>query len=393
MGEVARFSVPVGFGDLLPEEVQRRDRVERELLGRFSAWGYLPFVPSAVEEAKAMRALGVDEAQAFTLIGPHGELLYLRPDGTLPVVRFLKNLLPHMADGPVRLMYAIDVFRRTNGGGERATWRQVGLELVGLAPPWGEVEVLALAEEALSLSGRRFRVAIGHARFFPHLLEVLEVSGGRAASLHAALRERDWVRFRREAALLDPGAREILARFLTWRGEPASVFDRLVREGPWGADLPPPICELKAVGEHLDRIGRGSALYVDLPMLPKHAYYSGIVVEGFVEGMGVPLLVGGRYDALLVWEGEDRGLPALGFAVDAGLLASFLPPPPSPHVVRILFAPERFSEAFREAEEVRRAGRVAVLEPLRDVPWTASAVPPVPAGLGVAESVEVRVFS
>jgi len=392
MGEVARFSVPVGFGDLLPEEVRRRERVERELLGRFSAWGYLPFVPSAVEEAKAMRALGVDEAQAFTLIGPRGELLYLRPDGTLPVVRFLKNLLPHLADVPVRLMYAIDVFRRTNGGGERATWRQVGLELVGLSPPWGEVEVLALAEEALSLSGRRFRVAIGHARFFPYLLEVLGVSGGKAASLHAALRERDWVRFRREAQLLDPGAREILARFLSWRGGPASVFDRLVREGPWGADLPPPVGELKAVAEHLDRIGRGGALYVDLPMLPKHAYYSGIVVEGFVAGTGVPLLVGGRYDSLLTQEGK-RGLPALGFAVDAGLLASLLPPPPSPPVVRILFTQERFSEAFREAEEVRRTGRVAVLEPLRDVAGASVAASSVPAGLGVAESVEVRVLS
>jgi len=392
MEEVTRFSVPAGFGDLLPEEVQQRDRIERELLGRFSAWGYLPFVPSPVEEAKAMRALGVDEAQAFTLIGPHGELLYLRPDGTLPVVRFLQNLLPLLSGGPVRLMYAIDVFRRTNGGGERATWRQVGLELVGLAPPWGEVEVLALAEEVLSISGRRFRVAIGHASFFSHLLEALEVPYGKATSLHNALRERDWVRYRREVSGLASAAREFLMRFLDWRGEAAPVFNQLMEEGPWGADLPPPVRELQAVTEYLERIGRGSTLYVDLPMLPKHAYYSGIVVEGFVEGMGVPLLVGGRYDTLLTLAEGKSGVPALGFAVDAALLASFLPPPSPPHLVRIFFTHERFAEAFQEAEEVRRMGKTVVLEPLYDSSSAGGVGAPFPPVLGSAEILEVRVF-
>ena len=62
-------------------------------------------------------------------------------------------------------------------------------------------------------------------------------------------------------------------------------------------------------------VGSGiSELKVDLGLVHKKNYYTGIIFRGFVEGYGYPVLSGGRYDNLIGDFGRD--VSAVGFAVN-----------------------------------------------------------------------------
>ena len=70
---------------------------------------------------------------------------------------------------------------------------------------------------------------------------------------------------------------------------------------------------LEAVYADLQRLGVGKYVSFDLGTVKSLAYYSGIVFTGLAEGVGAPVLSGGRYDGLCAQFGKN--LAAVGFAV------------------------------------------------------------------------------
>lgn len=63
----------------------------------------------------------------------------------------------------------------------------------------------------------------------------------------------------------------------------------------------------------------GDNLIIDLSLVHRSNYYTGIVFRGYTEGSGATVLQGGRYDGLIKEFGED--LPAIGFGVQTDDLA------------------------------------------------------------------------
>ena len=57
---------------------------------------------------------------------------------------------------------------------------------------------------------------------------------------------------------------------------------------------------------------------IDLGLVNRTNYYTGIIFRGYAEGSGVSVLSGGRYDNLIGKFGLDA--PAIGFAVDINAL-------------------------------------------------------------------------
>ena len=93
--------------------------------------------------------------------------------------------------------------------------------------------------------------------------------------------------------------------------------------------------------------GFGDHLAFDFGLVQDLGYYTGLIVEAFAPGVGLPLATGGRYDGLLAR--FDWDIPGVGFAV----------------------AVDRAADALDEAgvELGRRAGR----DPLRRRPRGAGA--------------------
>ena len=83
----------------------------------------------------------------------------------------------------------------------------------------------------------------------------------------------------------------------------------------------------------LMELGLGDRMIVDLGLVQRNDYYTGIIFSAYVENVGDAVLVGGRYDRLLAQ--FDAPMPAVGFAIDVDGLAELLlkqgriqPPPP-----------------------------------------------------------------
>ncbi len=75
---------------------------------------------------------------------------------------------------------------------------------------------------------------------------------------------------------------------------------------------------LKTLFEKLSDMGIADSVMIDLGLVNRSNYYTGVLFRGYAEGSGVTILTGGRYDNLIAEFGLD--IPAIGFAVDVNAL-------------------------------------------------------------------------
>lgn len=68
--------------------------------------------------------------------------------------------------------------------------------------------------------------------------------------------------------------------------------------------------------------GKDGQVAVDLGLVNKTDYYTGIIIKGYLQGHGAKVLSGGRYDKLISEFGYD--VPAVGFAVDVNAVSKVI---------------------------------------------------------------------
>ncbi len=72
----------------------------------------------------------------------------------------------------------------------------------------------------------------------------------------------------------------------------------------------------------LVELGLGDRMIVDLGLVQRNDYYTGVIFSAYVENVGDAVLLGGRYDKLLAQ--FDTPMPAVGFGVNVDGLAELL---------------------------------------------------------------------
>jgi ATP phosphoribosyltransferase regulatory subunit len=78
---------------------------------------------------------------------------------------------------------------------------------------------------------------------------------------------------------------------------------------------------LEIITNTLAKVGYGNRVNIDFSVVNDMSYYSGIFFRGFVDGIPVGILSGGRYDKLMRKMG--RSSDAIGFAVYLDMLERF----------------------------------------------------------------------
>lgn len=321
----ARLMTPGGTRDFLPGEAARKLALERALLETFHRWGYAQVITPTAEFLETLvQSNGQETAdQMYRLFDREGHTLALRPELTTPIARIAATRLKD-APRPIRLHYVANVFRHESlrAGRQREFW-QAGVELVGASGAAADAEVIALAVAALHASElNTFRVEIGHIGYFNGLLDSLSLTAETRRALRRALLRRDYVGF--EAALdqsaLDASsaggedtetARKLLRRLPTLRGG-ADVIRRARAEA--NNDQSRAAAEdIAAIYDELTAHGVQDRVQVDFGMIKDLDYYTGMVLEGYAEGIGFPVCTGGRYDNLIGRFGVDS--PATGFVL------------------------------------------------------------------------------
>ena len=143
-----------GTHDLLPEEMRRYRRVVETARAVAERYGYLEMATPIFEFSDVFkRTLGdtsdivTKEMYSFTDRG--GEQLTLRPEGTASVARALisEGLAKHL---PLKYFYSGPMFRYERPQkGRMRQFHQTGVELLGVAQPQGDVEIVAVGAAIL----------------------------------------------------------------------------------------------------------------------------------------------------------------------------------------------------------------------------------------------------
>ncbi|MDO8964343.1 MAG: ATP phosphoribosyltransferase regulatory subunit [Coriobacteriia bacterium] len=307
---------PRGFRDVLFQEAAERRTVARAMGDVFERWGYRFVETPALEEYRTLAAAaGASlEGTAFRMVDLDGSLLALRPEMTLPIARLAASRLTG-EPVPHRLCYVADVFReQASLRGEARQFTQVGVELLGVNGPQSDAEAVAVLVDALEATGLpEFTVGVGTVAVLRALLEAAGGDAAWQAAVLAAAHDRNLVTLDRLTGAdgVDPRVGDALRRVVRIGGGREAIA--ACREVAGAVGCADALDALERTWELLEASGVARRVRVDFGILRSFDYYTGLIVESYAPGLGLPLGGGGRYDDVLA--AFDAPMPAAGFAL------------------------------------------------------------------------------
>ncbi len=319
------IGTPAGTCDRLFAECGAYRTVQKAVTRLFRSRGYAELMTPEVEFYDLFAASGHPLAQQsmLKLIDRSSRILVMRPDNTTPIARVAATKLKAMPL-PQRLYYNQTVFRSDDAHtGARGEIPQCGVELIGAPGVRADLEVIAMAVQAVEATGlTEFQIELGHAGYFQALLRGIGADEAAREQLRQAVENRNFAWF---SDLLAPYCSQptgaALNRLSRMFGGP-EVLDqaRALSDDPEAVAA---LDYLGALYEELSLAGLSGHIRFDLSLVQGIDYYTGVVFRGYAQGAGKTVVSGGRYDGLIARFGVD--LPATGFAVDVEALASCLP--------------------------------------------------------------------
>ena len=349
---MAKLQPVRGTHDLIGDEARSHLAIAgaaREIAERY---GFAPMATPIFEFTEVFqRTLGdtsdIVTKEMYTFEDKGGNSLTLRPEGTAGVARaFISGGLQN--ELPLKCFYHGPMFRHERPQkGRQRQFHQFGVELIGVAEPTADVEVIAMAADILDTLGILSETTLelntlGDAQSKEQYREALVAYfSGVSDKLSEGSRDRLVRNPLRILDSKDAGDRALLAdapRFDDYMTEEAAAFFAAVQDG------------LETVGVAFKRnphIVRG----LD--------YYSHTAFEFTTEALGAQgtVLAGGRYDGLIETMGGPR-TPGVGWG--AGLERLAMMTDAAPAVTRAITlvglgeAGER--EALRLSGVLRHAG-------------------------------------
>ena len=394
------FQAVRGTADLLPDDLARVLRVEHAARRLARLCGYQELRTPVIEDAALfLRSVGettdivqkeMFRVERMSQSGGSSDqerepaAIALRPEGTVPVVRaYLEHNL-HKTQGFAKLFYLGPMFRAERPqAGRFRQFHQYGVEAIGSASPWVDVEVIVLCVSILNACG------VADAAVW---LASMGCRNDQERSA-AALRER-------LAPFKETLCKECQARF------EKNVFRVLDCKNPAchkiaclpappqnvgaaqaGATHGSPFLLCKECHAHFDAVREGlrnaGIAFDDTKVFARGLdYYTRTVFEVRATGLGAQdaVAAGGRYDHLV----EDLGGPpmgAVGFAagIERVLLAVAPPPAASPKanigppgratgggarcgVYLAVAQPTLLQDGFRFVQQLRERGVPAAMD-------------------------------
>jgi ATP phosphoribosyltransferase regulatory subunit len=357
-----QIRIPAGYKDLIQEEAMKKKELEERFTKIFTSYGYTPIFTPALEYAKTYNLAfsTFEEGQMYKFIDEKGDILGLRMDMTVPIARVAASKFKE-SDRPLRFAYCSNVYKvRAPFAGKRCEVSDCGIELMG-AGMQSHLEVLCAAFECMqALQTDTYTLEIGSSAFYQRAAQAAGLSNEEASQLALLIDNKSMVDLK--AFLSDLSLEEKAALFfekLPFLAGNASVLDEALSYC-FDDELNQIIYELKELYEKLCALGYKEHVGFDLGKVPHLDYYTGIIFEGFVGGVGSSILSGGRYDRLL----EKFGTPmdACGFSIKLDALLDVVSLTKSKPRIRLYYPAYRIVEALQKAKELRKEAIVELIE-------------------------------
>ena len=316
------FARPRGTRDFLFEEMEERKKAESTLRYIFENYGYREIKTPLFEELKLFTTKSGEEIvdQLYNFKDKSDRELTLRPEITAPVARLYLNELEKTATKPIKLYYYGSCFRyeRPQKGRFRQFW-QFGCELIGAKSPQGEAEVIAMCSDSIQALGiNGADVNINHLGIIRGLFKHFEVDTKTQRELMVVIDKGDKDLLKESLSgdspiISNDELNQILLKLIDLVGDKSILDDveELIKdyEEPQEA-----FSQLKELVELLDSFDMDNYT-LNLGVARGLDYYTGIVFEIYVEGLGAQKQVcgGGTYSLIKVFGGQE--VESTGFAL------------------------------------------------------------------------------
>jgi ATP phosphoribosyltransferase regulatory subunit len=319
--------IPPGMRYHIGAEARRRRAVIDTVMRVFDGWSYDEITTPAIDYyALFERGMGHHEAEhAFRFMDTDGQLLTLRPDVTSAAARAATTLLSK-GERPLRLCYVANVFRQRPRS--RTEWRrestQLGCELIGCSEAGAEMEILNIAVEVLERLGlgRDFRITLNSVEIFNGVIEQLKLEGAEREHLRHLVTTRDDAGLQSFLAQHAPSfAGHTLFSHHTQLSDKRETLSE-ARRVTTNARSTNALNSLEYLRSTIESLGLAKSFEIDFGDVSRLDYYTGLTFKIYVNGLGVRVGGGGRYDELTANFGRPE--PAIGFVLDLDSLVEAL---------------------------------------------------------------------
>lgn len=361
--------LPEGVRDLLPAEAKYKRNLEKKFAQLVEKWGYQEIVTPTFEYVENF-AFSNNEDKLYKFLDRSGNVVAMKPDTTIPIAR-LVALRMKKVPLPLKFYYLSHAFRYEESlAGRQREIYQAGVELLGSKSLLADAEVIALAIESAKGCGlKSFKVSLGSIAIFNKLMSELELPKNKIQAIKKAVEDKDFVLLERlcsepadthsTAGLqgVSTETKERIIKLLSLQGDQGilSAAYKVL-----GENVRQELDDLSEVYRFLKNYDADNYVTIDLGLLPKLNYYTGVVFELYTLGIGIPICSGGRYDFLSGYFGYD--LPATGFALSIDSILEACREFKDVHFedgradVLIAWIRGKLDSAIKKANELRKKG-------------------------------------
>ncbi len=351
-----------GCDDLSSSQMVGFRRIEAAFRESCRKWGYSEVRTPTLEYLRLFTATGTltpgKLGRVYSFLdwdGWSGQRVVLRPDATIPVVRYYTESLADTETA--RLCYVTPNFAfEETGSQSRERW-QCGAELIGPSGATADIELISMALETHKALGLEKDVSfrLSHAGVIKALLAQLSLSTDEQAKLFDRMLDGD-ASVLAELKPENPDLVKTLRLLLQTKGKNAGFLKNIeaLVNGVM-AELKAPVDDFVATIDLLDRLDIDYE--IDLASGHGFEYYTGIIFHIYCgrEMVGG----GGRYDALVsLLSGDDKAAAGFALYMDS-LIPMVAPETPIVKEVIVCAAPEQVDRAFKVTAKLHEAGFAA----------------------------------
>ncbi|MCR4959844.1 MAG: ATP phosphoribosyltransferase regulatory subunit [Lachnospiraceae bacterium] len=361
---------PDGVRDIYGEEFQRKLTLEKKVKDVIRLYGFDDIQTPTFEYFDVFsKEIGTTPSKdLYKFFDKDGNTLVLRPDFTPSIARCVAKYFDEETK-PIRLTYSGNTFINNSAlQGKLKEVTEVGCELMNDDSAEADAELINLVIDCLLASGlKEFQLVLGHIGFFKGLCEAAGIRDEDELTLREAISSKN--SFMAGEMLKEfncsPELTEQFKYAIDLTGDPSEVFelkDRITNKRSNDA-----ILRLEKVYELLKLYGHEKFISIDLGILSKFNYYTGIIFKGYTYGIGDVLIKGGRYDRLLESFGSSK--PAIGFmiVIDDLMMAlsrQKIEVNTGYEKVVVTYNDQNYADKLKEIIELRKEGKAVV--PVRE---------------------------
>ncbi len=361
---------PEGTKDVILDECFMRRDIEYTIRKMLLRSGYREVITPEIEFYDVFNSDYFAQENLYKLFDQKGRILVLRPDSTMPIARLAATRLKD-APVPLRLFYIQNIFVNNPPHlGKSNRISQMGAELIGVKSKMADIEMLVSAMETLGAFCKNgFNFEISDVGYYNALIAKLDIDERRKEKIRRNIEQKNYPSLNTLLDTIEQNAITDTLRELPKLFGGKEVFER-ARSLYTNDEINSVLSELEMMYNTLKSIHFPGKLTVDLGMVTRLDYYTGLVFKGYAPEVGDALLFGGRYDKLLSEFGYDA--PAIGYAINMDslvrIVASNLNYPKQPASDCLIYVEKGFElAALKTAADLKKSGKRVEFALLDDV--------------------------